>query len=72
MAQVVIRAPNAAAIGGEKGAASRQAARKPTCWVTRIVGPGVVSASPSPSAISAALSQPFTLTASCASQASSA
>src|SRR5262249_33953615 len=61
--QVVIAAPRTPAVTGEKGAASRDAARKPTNWVTRISGPGVVSASPRPSTISGAVIQPQRCTA---------
>ena len=56
--QVVMAAPSMPAMTGEKGAASRNAARKPTNCVTRISGPGVVSARPSPSTISGAVIQP--------------
>ena len=56
--QVVIAAPSTPAMTGENGAASRKAARKPTNCVTRIKGPGVVSASPRPSTISGAVIQP--------------
>ena len=52
--QVVIAAPMTPAAIGENGAASRKAARKPTNCVTRISGPGVVSARPRPSTISGA------------------
>ena len=55
---VVIAAPRTPAVTGEKGAASRKAARKPTNCVTRMRGPGVVSARPRPSTISGALIQP--------------
>ena len=55
--QVVMAAPRTPAVTGENGAASRNAARKPTNCVTRMSGPGVVSASPSPSTISGAVSQ---------------
>ena len=56
--QVVIAAPSTPAVSGENGAASRNAARKPTNCVTRISGPGVVSARPRPSTISGAVIQP--------------
>ncbi len=55
--QVVIAAPSTPAVTGENGAASRKAARKPTNCVTRISGPGVVSARPRPSTISGAVIQ---------------
>ena len=55
--QVVIAAPIMPAAIGENGAASRKAARKPTNCVTRISGPGVVSARPRPSTISGAVIQ---------------
>src|SRR6185312_2140287 len=57
--QVVITAPRTPAVIGEKGAGFRNAARKPTNCVTRMSGPGVVSASPSPSTISGAVIQPY-------------
>ena len=44
-------------VTGGNGAASRKPARKPTNCVTRISGPGVVSARPSPSTISGAVIQ---------------
>jgi hypothetical protein len=56
--QVVIAAPSTPAVTAENGAASRNAARNPTNCVTRMRGPGVVSASPSPSTISGAVIQP--------------
>ena len=64
--QVVIAAPSSPATSGVNGAASRKAAMKPTNCVTRINGPGVVSASPSPSTISDADSQWCASTACCA------
>ena len=64
--QVVMAAPSTPAMIGENGAASRKAARKPTNWVTRISGPGVVSARPKPSTISGAVIQWWVSTASCA------
>ena len=64
--QVVSAAPSKPATSGENGAALRKAARKPTNCVTRISGPGVVSARPRPSTISRAESQPWVSTACCA------
>ena len=63
---VVIAAPTMPAATGENGAGSRNAARKPTNCVTRISGPGVVSARPRPSTISGAVIQRWVSTASCA------
>ncbi len=64
--QVVSAAPSSPATSGVNGAASRNAARKPTNCVTRISGPGVVSARPRPSTISGAVIQPCVSTACCA------
>ena len=64
--QVVNPAPKIPASTGPKGSGARKAARKPTCCVTKINGPGVVSAKPNASAISPARSQPKPVTASCA------
>jgi hypothetical protein len=64
--QVVIAAPSRLATSGVNGAGARKAAMKPTNCVTRMSGPGVVSASPRPSTISGALSQPCCSTACCA------
>jgi hypothetical protein len=61
--QVATMLAYSAASGGANGTASRQAARKATNCSTWISGPGVVSASPSPSTISAGLSQPWASTA---------
>ncbi len=63
---VVNAAPSTPAVSGVNGAASRKAARKPTNCVTRISGPGVVSARPSASTISGAVNQPLVSTACCA------
>ena len=60
---VVSAAPMMPATIGENGAALRNAARKPTNCVTRISGPGVVSARPRPSTISGAVIQPLVSTA---------
>ena len=62
----VIAAPARPPPSAPNGAGLRKPARKPTNCVTRISGPGVVSARPRPSIISRAVSQPCVSTACCA------
>ena len=54
---VVITAPQVAADQGDSPPGCAQPARNPTCCSTKINGPGVVSASASPSAICGAVTQ---------------